>query len=251
MRILFGLPFLLFIPGYSLVSALWVKKAELGGLERASLSLGLSIVVVPLAGLGLNYTPWGITLTSVVITLYCLIFLFVVVAWLRRSKLSTEERFVVNTNFFLDPIKTISPHDKLMVLIVGILLIVGVGILSYMATHPPQERYTELFLLDANGSTDNYPSNLDVNENTSIIIGVVCHENKITSYNTAISLVPVNGTNITLAEYSFSLDDDEEWRQIFNFSVNETGKYMLLVEIFKDNITSPYSSNHIWIDVNI
>ena len=29
LRIIFGLPFLLFLPGYSLVSALWVKKPSL------------------------------------------------------------------------------------------------------------------------------------------------------------------------------------------------------------------------------
>ncbi|MEE9151246.1 MAG: DUF1616 domain-containing protein, partial [Thermoplasmata archaeon] len=99
LRIVFGLPFLLFLPGYSLVSALWARKSELDGLERVALSLGLSIAIVALAGLGLNYTPWGITLSSVVICVYLLILIFVGVTWLRRSKLSPEERFALKLDF--------------------------------------------------------------------------------------------------------------------------------------------------------
>ena len=38
-------------------------------LERLALSIGLSLAVVPLIGLVLNYTPWGIRLTPVSISL--------------------------------------------------------------------------------------------------------------------------------------------------------------------------------------
>ncbi|MDH4300312.1 MAG: DUF1616 domain-containing protein, partial [Dehalococcoidia bacterium] len=61
-RIVLGLPFLLFFPGYTLMAALFPKKDRLGGVERVALSFGLSIAVVPLVGLILNYTPWGIRL---------------------------------------------------------------------------------------------------------------------------------------------------------------------------------------------
>ncbi|UCE73895.1 MAG: DUF1616 domain-containing protein, partial [Methanomassiliicoccales archaeon] len=56
LRIIFGIPFLLFLPGYSLISALWTRNSDLEGLERIALSLGLSIAIVALTGLGLNYT---------------------------------------------------------------------------------------------------------------------------------------------------------------------------------------------------
>ena len=60
LRIILGLPFLLFFPGYTLVAALFTKKEGMGSIERVALSFGLSIAVVPLIGLILNYTPWGI-----------------------------------------------------------------------------------------------------------------------------------------------------------------------------------------------
>ena len=57
-RTILGLFLILFIPGYSLIAALFPKKDDLDGIERAALSFGLSIAVTPLIGLALNYTPW-------------------------------------------------------------------------------------------------------------------------------------------------------------------------------------------------
>ena len=59
-RIVLGLPFVLFFPGYVLNLALFPRKEGMGGIERAALSFGLSIAAIPLIGLTLNYTPWGI-----------------------------------------------------------------------------------------------------------------------------------------------------------------------------------------------
>ena len=68
-RIILGLPLVLFLPGYSLIAALFAGKDDLDGIERVALSFGLSIAVVPLFGLALNYTPFGIRLTPVLIVL--------------------------------------------------------------------------------------------------------------------------------------------------------------------------------------
>ena len=64
-RVVFGLPFVLFLPGYALISALFPGKEDLDGVERIALSFGLSIAVVPLIGLVLNYTPFGIRLVPI------------------------------------------------------------------------------------------------------------------------------------------------------------------------------------------
>src|SRR3989304_2036405 len=69
LRIVFGLPFVLFLPGYALIAALFPRKDDLDGIERIALSFGLSIAVVPLIGLALNYTPFGIRLVPIAIAL--------------------------------------------------------------------------------------------------------------------------------------------------------------------------------------
>jgi hypothetical protein len=69
LRYLAGSAFLLYLPGYSLIEALYAKKDELDDLERLALSVGLSLALVPLVGLVLNYTPWGIRLEPSVVSL--------------------------------------------------------------------------------------------------------------------------------------------------------------------------------------
>jgi len=68
LRNVFGSALVLFLPGYALIEALYPKR-ELDELTRFALSIGLSLALVPLTGLVLNYTPFGIRLLPVAISL--------------------------------------------------------------------------------------------------------------------------------------------------------------------------------------
>ena len=81
-RYVFGSVFVLFLPGYSLIKALFGSK-ELDNIERLALSVGLSLALVPLAGLLLNYTPWGIRTTPVTFCLLALTLVFASAAVVR------------------------------------------------------------------------------------------------------------------------------------------------------------------------
>ena len=67
-----GVIYVLYIPGFTLIEALYPKKAELERLERLGLDIGLSLALVPLVGLVLNYTPWGIRLDPIFTSLIIL-----------------------------------------------------------------------------------------------------------------------------------------------------------------------------------
>ena len=71
-RYVLGTLFVLYMPGMALIEALYPREEELSPLERLALSIGLSLAVVPLIGLVLNYTPWGIRLNPILasLTLY-------------------------------------------------------------------------------------------------------------------------------------------------------------------------------------
>lgn len=56
---LFALPLVLFVPGYAISLALF-RKNTLTVAQLVLFSLGLSLAVVALGGLVLNYTPWGL-----------------------------------------------------------------------------------------------------------------------------------------------------------------------------------------------
>ena len=72
LRYLVGVVFVLYVPGYVLIEALYPKADELERLDRFGLDVGLSLALVPLVGLVLNYTPWGIRLDPVYASLILL-----------------------------------------------------------------------------------------------------------------------------------------------------------------------------------
>ena len=92
-RILLGLPFILFFPGYTLICALFPGKEDLDIVERLALCIGLSIAVTSLIGLALNYTPFGITLYSVAYSLFLFILMMSAVAAYRRSTITPTDVF--------------------------------------------------------------------------------------------------------------------------------------------------------------
>jgi len=83
-RIVFGSLFTLFLPGYSLIEALYPREDELSPLERLALSIGLSLALVPLVGLLLNYTPWGIRLDPTMAALSTLTLVLLLVSAYRK-----------------------------------------------------------------------------------------------------------------------------------------------------------------------
>ena len=93
LRIVFGLPFLLFFPGYVLVAALFARKGAIDGIEKIALSFGISIAVTALIGLGLNYTPWGIRLEPVLFTISAFIFILSGIAMLRQRQYEVFKLF--------------------------------------------------------------------------------------------------------------------------------------------------------------
>ena len=84
-RYVFGSALVLFIPGYALIEALYPKR-ELDELTRFALSIGLSLALVPLTGLVLNYTPWGIRLLPVIVSIAGLTATFLCAALYRKHQ---------------------------------------------------------------------------------------------------------------------------------------------------------------------
>ncbi len=88
-RVIAGGIFVLFIPGYALVQLLFPKK-EMDIVERIALSIGLSLAVVPLVGLLLNYSPWGIRLDPIVASMSALSIVLAVASVYRKFLINKD-----------------------------------------------------------------------------------------------------------------------------------------------------------------
>ena len=84
LRYVFGSLYVLYVPGAVLLEALYPRGEELEPLERLALSIGLSLALVPLVGLVLNYTPWGIRLVPIIISLALLALSLAIIALYRK-----------------------------------------------------------------------------------------------------------------------------------------------------------------------
>ena len=82
-----GALMILFMPGYALVESLYPRGDELSPLERLALSIGLSLAIVPLIGLVLNYTPWGIRFIPIVISTNVVTVALLTTALIRKARI--------------------------------------------------------------------------------------------------------------------------------------------------------------------
>lgn len=96
LRMAFSLIFILLLPGYSLVRTLFPlqiknkNKLQIEKSERLGLSFGMSLVIVTLTGLLLNFTPFGITIIPLVLSLFLITLSFSTIGILREFQLKTN-----------------------------------------------------------------------------------------------------------------------------------------------------------------
>jgi hypothetical protein len=96
-RYILGTIFVLWLPGYTFTKALFPTKVpiqtgseDLAKIERIALSIGMSLALVPITGLLLNYTPWGIRLTPITTSLLALTTVFATAAVIREHQTNTS-----------------------------------------------------------------------------------------------------------------------------------------------------------------
>lgn len=78
--------FVIYLPGYMFIQAIFPKKEDLDHLERFLFSVGASLAVVSLVGLILNYLPWGMRLVPITIALTVFVVFFAFLAATRKFR---------------------------------------------------------------------------------------------------------------------------------------------------------------------
>ncbi|NHN46440.1 DUF1616 domain-containing protein [Halostella sp. JP-L12] len=297
LRVVVGLPFVLFIPGYAFIAALFPEAGEppvdeddtdadgriermadrgIDGIERVALSFGLSIAIVPLIGLVLNFTPWGIRLVPVLLSVTGFTLAATAVAAQRRLALPEDERFRVPYRAWLAAGRSelFSPDtraDAVLNVVLVLSLILAVGSVGYAVAVPQQgESFSEFYLLTENETgelvADGYPSNVTSGESEELVVGVGNHEHEPTTYEVVVQLQRVETTNNStqvleredLTRFSTGeIDHNETWHHKHNVSPTMTGEglrltYMLYRDEAPDEPTveTAYRELHLWVNVS-
>ena len=248
-RIILGLLFVLFFPGYTLVSALFTRRGSLGGIERIALSFGLSVAIVALSGLVLNYTPWGINLYSVIISVALFIVIVSAVAWYRLWRLPPKERFSVSVGIRPPRWGQKGMGDKILYACLALAILLAIGSLVYVIATPEEgERFTEFYILNVDGQAENYPQQVEAGEPVELIIGVVNHEYEALSYRVDIVIDGAQNKEIAIDE----LAHQEKWESVVSFIPQSLGEGQRVdFWLYKNTETEPCFEDplHLYIDV--
>jgi uncharacterized membrane protein len=250
LRIALGLPFALFFPGYALLSALFPRRDNLDSIERLALSFGLSIAIVPLIGLVLNYTPWGIKLYPILISVSLFIIVTAAVAYFRHWKLPEADRLHFALGIHLPHWAGMTKLNKTLSVSLLIAILVAIGCLGYVITTPNQgEKFTEFYILGPGGQAQDYPKEAIAGQPMHLIMGIVNHEHQTISYR-----VEIKTNNEIIKQLTIgSLEYEHKWEDTISFTSHTPGeKQNIEFYLYKNDEASPCFKDplHLYVDVH-
>jgi len=271
-RIIIGLPFLLFFPGYTLLEALYIKKEDLGLTEKLALSTGISIAIVALIGFILNYTNWGIKPDLVLYSIAGFILIMTVIALIIRVIKHNKPGFTIEYIFDLTILSNIRQMRSFSLILI-ILILGAAGILGYNAVNlQARETYSEFYILGINGQAKDYPveyilengqvQNVRYDNDASfseraarIIIGIINNEAIQEIYHIT---AKIDGKPLDLQYQGLTvrtlgpieLNPGEKWEQEVQFAPQRTGTNQeVQFVLLKNENDTVENVLQIWIDV--
>ncbi len=287
LRVVPGLVLLLLVPGYALLTVLFPARGEspvdsttdapvggIDGLERAALSFGLSVALVPLLYL-VGYVIGWFTPPSTLV-LFAVLNGFIVLAMLlglvRRQALPPSRRFDLPVPRELPTSEaTRFRTDRrgfLANVALGGAVVAALGSFGYAISNPRDgERFTGFRLLtraeDGEYVAGGYRTDLTAGEPQSLIVGIENHEHERMTYTIVAELQRVDTTGDT----ADLLERGDRTRQTVSVAAGETVHveqgvtpdivdenlrlaYMLYTDDDPSADAEPYLELHLWVDVD-
>jgi uncharacterized membrane protein len=249
LRVGLGVLFVLFCPGYCLIAALYPRRDELDSLERIGLSFALSIAVVGLIAFILDYTPWGIRLYPLLLSVLSFILVASGAAWYRRVMLPQEERFHISFSFSL-PRGGMNGGDKVLSMVLAAVVLGVLGTIGYAIAVPKiGERFTEFYALPAKGATaakDKYPHELMPGEEGKVTLRLVNLEHEVVTYRIKVIIEGDEYTELG----PLTLAHEEKWEGEAGFVFTRAGeKQKVEFLLYREQDSEPYRRLHLWVDV--
>jgi uncharacterized membrane protein len=246
-RIVLGLPFVLFFPGYALTAALYPGAEDITGLERLVLSIGLSVIIVPLIGVILNYMPWGINVYPFLISLTIFISIFSYLGWWRRRKLPQEKGFQLCVQITWQWSELSQRHKAVLVsILVALFFLLGTS-LYILFTDKYGESFTEFYMVNQKGMAAEYPKTLKAGDVGQVRAVIVNQEKERTAYRLEVLV----GNVLYEAIAPISLNNLGKWEKNITFKILKPGQVKVRFSLFKigQETEEPYRRLELWVNV--
>ena len=118
-------------------------------------------------------------------------------------------------------------------IISGILFVAVVGAIAaliYSVATPFKEPFTEFYLLNIDGTANNYPTELGVSEEGEVIIGIVNREYRPMNYRVEMEAEGSPGREIARV----NLEHEGKWEETVAFTLNKPGEQQEVVFLLYD-----------------
>jgi uncharacterized membrane protein len=280
-RFLIAIPLLVFLPGYACLAMLFPGTAEstdprwtglnrgLDSVERAGLSFGLSLGIVPLVLIGVgSFQP--LTLEIVLGSLALLTLVLTQVALLRRLQVPPNERYTVEPLTWARTMyartftnRGFAGQAAALLLVVGV--VVGFGTIAVAVANPPDANaFTEFYVGTENEEgdlvTSGYPDTIDVDDSATLTFAVENHEQSSQQYFVVVQLQRVEDGEVVARDRLGSFDETvaagETWQRTNELSPQRTGDDLRITYLLyrseppeEPTKENAYRHLHIWIEV--
>ena len=247
-RIIVSFLCLLFCPGYALLSALFPKRGDIGIIERIALSFGVSIAALPIIGLFLNFTPWGIKVMPVLISVAAFTLMAAAIGFIREQALPVERRLQMSTAPYREGWQRMTLTKKIIGVAVLLAVLGGAGSLIYFEIALPEKPApTEFYILNAEGKAENYPRQVKAGDNVTITAVVINHESQPTAY----SIQAVTNGNIIGETSTPALTTEAKWEGKVDFIVGKSGTGQKIdFYLYKEGEEQPYFKDPLYIYID-
>jgi uncharacterized membrane protein len=284
-RVLITAPLVGLTPGYAVVSLLFParRESEHGrwsgrwnrgptGVERLSLAVGTSLVVVVLSAIGLSLGGVALQTTEVTTTVVALTTVLALAGVARRQRLPADERFAVPVSALFDRVRAgtvdAPPVDAALNVALAIAVMVAASTLAVGFAAPDRgDAYTEVALVTAEGDqlvASNYTTTVQRGDSVTTTLTVENQEGEPMAYTAVVVLerLETDGEETVLLERE-ELDrvdvdaaDGETVREDLSVQPTMLGEDLRLnVYVYEDDApgsasgeTAPYHL-YIWLDV--
>lgn len=235
-----GLVFVLLLPGLVLQWALFPCRGDLDGLARLALSVGISLGIVPLVALLLDWLPWGIRLETIITAEVGIVALGIGIVWSRQRSLPPD----VCWGALL-----IRPEAYGARRIIGTLVVIfiaAVVLLGIVETTGPGESSTIFYLLGPDGAAAGYPRRGIVGEPITVTAGIRNEEEVSVEYRLEIA----DGERLLGKAGPFRLNPGAIYEGLVTFTPARAGD-RLRVEflLYRNGLPIPYRTLWLWLEV--
>lgn len=249
LRLLAGLLAALIIPGFCFQLAFFPENNSLDGPERLGLSFGLSIALIPQILILLDFLPWGIRMVPISISYGVISLISLLAATIRLTRLPPEQRFrIVLRIDYHNWIADLSKRQKILYAVFASALLIALISATVILVSPsPNRAYTEFYLLNANGTANDYPRAAAVNRPVTLQVGIFNQESVDLDYRIE---VHQSGQSLTVLDpITTSPGKRLEVPLVFTPDIR-TAEAPIDIYLYRKGESVPYRTLRLWMKID-